>query len=177
MRKILGAVCGLALTAGAVLAADAPSNVPDISTLNPAALKALIPAKIDWKSSGPKGPETAVLVGDPTKPGLYVIINRFHPGNFSQPHYHPNNRYIMVVSGTWWVATGTTFDPEHNTVPMKAGTFVTHVGREVHYDGARSTATEPAVVMILGEGPGTRNDCSAEPGPGPCETARAAAKR
>jgi GntR family transcriptional regulator len=32
---------------------------------------------------------------------------------------------IYVLSGTWWNGTGTAFDPP-NTVPMRAGTFVTH---------------------------------------------------
>jgi hypothetical protein len=161
------------------VAAGAP-NVPDPSTLDPNALKFLIPENIQWRpAAGLVGTESSVLVGDPARPGLYVVLNRFHPGNFSRPHYHPNDRYILVISGTWWVATGAAFEPERNTVPMTAGTFVTHPGREVHYDGARSGG-EPAIVMIFGLGPGTRTECTgdtAETGPGPCAEARAAAAR
>ena len=38
------------------------------------------------------------------------------------------------------------------TVPMPAGTFVTHYGEQVHFDGAKD---EDAVLLIVGEGPGT----------------------
>jgi len=56
----------------------------------------------------------------------------------------------MVISGNWWVDTGATWDPENRTVPIKPGTFVTHPGREVHYDGSRA-GSEDAIVMIFGE--------------------------
>jgi hypothetical protein len=60
-----------------------------------------------------------VLVGDPEKPGLYIVINKWLAGNnFSRPHFHPNDRFITVLKGTWWVGTGNKFDPA-NTVPMQ----------------------------------------------------------
>jgi hypothetical protein len=69
----------------------------------------------------------------------------------SHPHFHPYDRYITVLSGTWWVGTGRTFDMD-STVPMPAGTFVVHYGKEVHFDGAKDG---DAVLEIVGEGPGT----------------------
>ena len=36
--------------------------------------------------------------------------------------------------------------------PFTAGSFVTHVAKEVHWDGAKD---EEAWVLIVGEGPGT----------------------
>ena len=93
----------------------------------------------------------AVLVGDPEKPGLYVVMNRFKPGNFSRPHFHPNDRFITVIKGTWWVATGNKFDP-NLTVAMPTGSFVTHFAKQVHWDGAKD---EDAVLLIMGEGPAT----------------------
>lgn len=177
MKKAIGAVLALGISASIGYAAGAAS-FPDATTLNPAALKFVLPDKIDWKpAAGLAGTDAAVLVGDPGKPGFYIQLNRFHPGNFSHPHYHANDRYIMVLSGTWWVSTSPKWDPENNTVPMKAGTFVTHTGREVHYDGARA-GNEDAVVMIFGQGPGSRIECegpTAETGPGPCADAKAAA--
>jgi quercetin dioxygenase-like cupin family protein len=92
-----------------------------------------------------------VLQGDPSKPGLYVVLNRFKPGNFSRPHFHPNDRFITVVKGTWWVGTGTKFDP-NDTVAMPTGTYVTHFAKEVHWDGAKD---EEAWVLVVGEGPAT----------------------
>ena len=118
--------------------------------LNPAAVIYTLPKDLKWKDNG--GNENVVLFGDPSKPGLYGVLNKWKKGNnFSKPHFHPNDRFITVVSGTWWVGSGTKYDPD-NTVPMPAGTFVTHFGKQVHYDGAKDV---DAVLMIVGEGPAT----------------------
>jgi hypothetical protein len=176
MKKIIIAVLGLAASAGIGYAAGA-GNIPDISSLNPKAFKYTLPDNIKWgPAAGLEGTDSYTLVGDPGKPGFYIVLNRFHAGNFSRPHYHANDRYVMVLNGTWWAATGGKYDP-NSTVPIKPGTFVVHTGKEVHYDGARA-GNEDAVVMIFGEGPGTRHECEgpmAEKGPGPCEDARKAA--
>jgi hypothetical protein len=50
------------------------------------------------------------------------------------------------------VGSGAKFDPEHGTVPMPPGSFVTHYGKQVHWDGAKD---EDAVLLIMGEGPAT----------------------
>ena len=55
------------------------------------------------------------------------------------------------MKGTWWVGTGNIFNPA-NAVPMPAGTFVTHFGKQMHWDGAKD---EDAVLLIVGEGPAT----------------------
>ena len=99
------------------------------------------------------GAQNAVVVGDPNKPGFYMVYTKWTKGNhFSRPHFHPNDRYIVVLQGTWWVGSGPKFDPEHGTVPMPAGSFVTHFGKQVHWDGAKD---EDAVLLIMGEGPAT----------------------
>ena len=50
------------------------------------------------------------------------------------------------------MATGNKVDKE-NMAPMPAGSFVTHFGKQIHWDGAKD---EEAWVLIVGEGPGTR---------------------
>ena len=170
-------IASLALAAAVGGAGGASAAPPGPQTLDPRVLSYIMPDKIPWAAGNVEGADTAVLVGDPTKPGFYVVMNRFRPGAFTHPHYHPNERYIYVVAGTWWVGTGAKWDPEHNTVPFKAGSFVVHKARQVHYDGARAGG-EGATVMIFGEGPGSRTACDgkgAEAGPGPCADARAAA--
>jgi len=92
-----------------------------------------------------------VLMGDPDKPGPYIVLVKWLPGNFSRPHFHPNDRFITVLKGTWWVGTGTKFDISQ-TVPMPAGTFVTHFGKQIHWDGAKD---EEAMLLITGQGPAT----------------------
>ena len=133
----------------ALLLAAAGASAAD---LNPAALAYKSPDQLKWRDpTGGAGINQAVLVGDPEKPGLYVVMNRFKPGNFSRPHFHPNDRFITVIKGTWWVATGNKFDPGL-TVPMPTGSFVTHFAKQVHWDGAKD---EEAWLIIVGEGPAT----------------------
>ena len=147
--------------------------------LDPKILTFQKPDQFKWRDPFNKSPSNAVLLHGDGVNGFYVSLTKWNKGgNFSRPHFHDNDRYIMVVSGTWWVDTGGTFDP-NRTVPMKAGTFVTHPGREVHYDGARA-GSEGAIVMIFGQGPGTRRECegpTAQTGPGPCAVAKAAAAK
>ena len=122
--------------------------------LNPAAVTFKLPDQIEWKTppGAPAGAEIAVLAGDPSKPGLYVVMVKWLAGNhFSHPHFHPHDRFITVLKGTWWVGTATKFDT-NATVAMPAGTFVTHYGEQVHFDGAKD---EDAVLLIVGEGPAT----------------------
>jgi quercetin dioxygenase-like cupin family protein len=141
----------------ALLPAFAPllsAGIAQAARLNPAAVSYKLPDQIDWKMPPGEdhGARNAALVGDPAKEGLYLVLTKWLAGNhFSHPHFHPHDRFITVLKGTWWVGTGTKYDPD-STVPMPAGTFVTHYGQQVHFDGAKN---EDAVLLIVGEGPGT----------------------
>ena len=95
-------------------------SVSNATELNPAAVTFVLPDKVEWKRAPGAGNESAVLVGDPTKEGLYVVLYKWLKGNnFSRPHFHPNDRFITVIKDTWWVETGNKFDPD-NTVAMPA---------------------------------------------------------
>src|SRR3954467_2024700 len=138
-RLFLGVAASIAIFTNAI-AAD----------LDPKAVTFIPLDKIEWKQGSGRA-QQAVLGGDPSKPGLYIVLAKWLPGGMSRPHFHPNDRFITVLKGTWWVGTGTKFDPD-STVPMRAGTFVTHFGKQVHYDGAKD---EETVLLITGEGPAT----------------------
>jgi hypothetical protein len=120
--------------------------------LDPKAVVYTLPENIKWVENKTAGNAQAVIAGDPTKPGLYVVLTKWMAGNhFSRPHFHPNDRFITVIKGTWWVGSGPHYDT-NATVPLGAGTVVTHFGKQIHYDGAKD---EDAVLMIVGEGPAT----------------------
>ena len=117
---------------------------------DPAVLSYKLPADLKWTDSTTyPGLKSVVLYGDPSKPGPYAVRNRFAAGTFSHPHTHSADRFIVVVSGTWWIGTGDKFDPE-NTKGMPTGSTVVHNAGKVHYDGARN---EPCEVIIYGMGP------------------------
>jgi hypothetical protein len=120
---------------------------PDV---DPKVLAYKLPDQIKW-TDDPMGVKSAILYGDPAKPGLYIILVKWMPGHMSRPHFHPNDRLITVLSGTWWVGTGPKFDPD-STVPMPPGAFVTHFAKQIHYDGAKDGE---AMIEIVGEGPAT----------------------
>ena len=124
-------------------------SVVRAADLNPAAISIQVPKDINWKDS--EGAAQAVLYGDPSKPGLYVILIKWHPHHMSRPHFHPNDRIATVLSGTWWVGTGTKYQPD-STVAVHAGSVVKHFAKQVHYDGAKD---EETMIEIAGMGPET----------------------
>jgi len=139
----------LVVAASIALAGLAPAAAVE---LDPKAVIYKLPDQISWGPVTPAGNQQAVLFGDPNKPGLYGVMVKWLAGNhMSRPHFHPNDRFITVLQGTWWVGSGPKFDPDA-TVPMPAGSFVTHYGKQVHFDGAKDV---DAVLLIVGEGPAT----------------------
>ena len=141
------------LLAAAVLTAMLAPATSHAVELDPKAVVYQLPDQIKWGPVTPAGNQQAVLFGDPTKPGLYGVLTKWVAGNhFSKPHFHPNDRFITVISGTWWVGTGPNFEPANGSVPMPAGSFVTHYGKQVHWDGAKDV---DAVLLIVGNGPAT----------------------
>jgi mannose-6-phosphate isomerase-like protein (cupin superfamily) len=109
------------------------------------------PADIKWVRNAAGTNESAVLFGDPSQPGPYVMRLKWLPGNMSRPHTHNFDRFFVVISGTWWVGTGNTFDPD-STVPVPAGSYVIHHANMAHYDGAKDAET---VIQVWGMGPVT----------------------
>lgn len=120
------------------------------ASLDPKAITIRLPEDLKWRGS-PSGAETVALVGDASKPGLYVVLTKWTAHHNSRPHFHPNDRFITVLSGTWWVNTGRKYDPD-NMKPVPTGSFVTHYAKEVHYDGAKDG---DVVLEIVGMGPET----------------------
>ena len=47
-----------------------------------------LPDQADWKSRPGSASQTAVLFGDPSKPGLYVQLLKRGPDDWSQPAVH-----------------------------------------------------------------------------------------
>jgi len=107
--------------------------------------------KLTWRpTEGNKlGVETAIVEGDPSKPGYYLTINHFPPGVMSRPHYHPDERYIMVLRGTWYTDEGEVFRPKE-AIPLRPGDYMRHPKGGPHYDGA---IDEDVWVAIGGYGP------------------------
>src|SRR5258708_930713 len=60
-----------------------------------------LPDQFKWESRAGSTDQTAILYGDPSKAGMYVQLTKRGPGVWSQPHSHPNERFITVLAGTF----------------------------------------------------------------------------
>ena len=106
------------------------------------------PDQVVW-GDAPAGVKTAVLYGDPNKPGMYVVRNIFPEGIMSSPHSHTQDRFVTVIKGTWYAGTDASWDPA-TTVGLPAGSMMFHPAGVVHFDGAIKGPTE---IQIIGMGP------------------------
>jgi hypothetical protein len=139
------------VAASAVLLVPGRAAQPD-----PKAVSITLPDKIEWKKGDAS--DTALVQGDPSKPGVYIQLLKWHPNHMSRPHFHSTERYITVLSGTWWIGTGTKYDPD-STYPVTAGTYVVDRANGIHYDGAKDTE---CVLEIVGTGPMTTTQAEAK---------------
>jgi quercetin dioxygenase-like cupin family protein len=111
------------------------------------------PDEIKWVDiPGGRGAQFATLLGNPSKPGMYVIRAKFPPHVMDAPHTHPKDRFVTVLQGTWYTGTGPVFDPT-KAVPLGPGSVMKHPAGALHWDG--SAGEETVVVQIIGEGPGS----------------------
>jgi hypothetical protein len=149
----------LSIAFALALAAAGCATPERSGTIDPKIASYIAPENIKWTPNAAGTAEQAMLYGDLNKPGLYVYRVKWKPNNMSRPHFHPNDRLIVVLSGTWWVGTGDLYDP-NNTVPMRAGTYVTHFGKQIHYDGAKD---EETIIEIHGMGPATSTPAERKP--------------
>ena len=125
---------------------DPAGPLPD-----PTHIPLTLPKDIKW--TGQEGrQQQGLLFGDPNKAGMYGVVIKWYPGNFSQPHFHDQERYAYVISGTWWMASTNVYD-EKNTYPVRAGSVAIDKANTVHWDGARVGEKEPAVLVLVGMGP------------------------
>ena len=146
-------ILGLPLLAAAVAAMG--SETAHAAGVDPAMTMVTPPDQIPWQTlyNFPPGmAEQAPMFGKLSEPGQYFVLIRWHPGYMSAPHHYETDRLCVVLSGTWWVASGDDFVPEA-TVPVRAGSFVRRVAGTPHYDGVKKSDTEPAIIAITGIGP------------------------
>lgn len=114
----------------------------------------IAPEQIKWVDEPDGlGVKRAVVQGDPSKPGIYVIRVHFPKGVMSTNHRHREDRHAVVLQGTWWTGTGEQFTPD-KTVPLKAGSYMMHPAGEAHFDGAKD---EDVILQLIGVGPSETN--------------------
>ncbi len=96
-----------------------------------------LPSDIVFKAPASPGPETAVLYGNPSKPGVFVMRVKFPAGFKVTPRWRPDEwRTAVVLSGTFYYGLGEKWD-ESRLVAYPPGTFFSHPSKHPHFAWAK----------------------------------------
>ena len=134
----------IAAVAVAGVASTAPAGTMEGHTIVP-------PQEIKWGPAPavlPPGAQATVLLGDPSKEGLFVLRLKLPAGYSVAPHTHPVDEVITVISGTFRMGMGQTANPR-KTQPLPAGSFFALPPGMAHY----VFTDEETVVQISTVGP------------------------
>jgi quercetin dioxygenase-like cupin family protein len=91
----------------------------------PVEMRLCPPTSMEWKAGPaaiPPGAKMAVLEGDPTKEGPFVVRFQLPDGYHIPPHTHPKTERVTVISGNLYLATGETLD-RNSAKQLPAGSF------------------------------------------------------
>jgi len=104
-----------------------------------AAFRVILPEDVAWRPFAAFPPEArlAVLVGDPSEAGPYVIRVRMPAGGKLMPHRHPEDRIYTVISGVFYIGLGERFDGE-KVAAYPPGSVVVLPGDTPHFHWAKS---------------------------------------
>ena len=77
-----------------------------------AIFRSILPEDIDWRPfpAFPPAVRLAVIVGNPSASGPYVIRVKAPGGTKLMPHRHPEDRIYRVKSGVFYIGLGDEFD-------------------------------------------------------------------
>jgi quercetin dioxygenase-like cupin family protein len=117
----------------------------------PADMRLYPPTTIEWKDgppSLPAGAKMAVLEGDPTKEGPFVMRLQAPAGYHIAPHTHPKTERVTVISGTMLLAMGDNLD-RSAAKTLTAGTYAFWPAGMKH----RAWFDGPTVIQLHGIGP------------------------
>lgn len=95
------------------------------------------------------GAQMAVVQGDPSKPGVPFIVRLRLPDKYKiAPHTHPTDEHVTVISGSFKIGMGGTFD-DTKMATLPAGAFATAPAQHEHYAQAQGAT----VVQVNAIGP------------------------
>jgi hypothetical protein len=101
--------------------------------------RSILPEEIKWKPfpAFPPAARLAVLVGDPTQPGPYVVRVKGPAGVKLMPHRHLEDRIYMVMSGVFYIGLGEQFDGD-KVKAFPPGCVIVLPGDTPHFHWAKS---------------------------------------
>ena len=123
---------------------DYRTNVEDYSKMRThqpgqAVFRSVLPEQIDWKPfpAFPPSVRLAIVVGQPSEPGPYVIRVKVPSGVKMMPHRHPEDRVYTVMSGVFYIGLGDQFDGD-KVEAYPPGSVIVLPGNTSHFHWAKS---------------------------------------
>lgn len=119
MKTILGSALVMLLPLGFSLTQSSAEETQSVD------MRLYPPTTIEWKAGPaalPTGARMAVLEGDPTKEGPFVVRFQFPEGYHVPPHNHPKTERVTVISGMLHLSTGEALD-RSSAKKLPAGSF------------------------------------------------------
>jgi quercetin dioxygenase-like cupin family protein len=107
--------------------------------------------KINWQDEPilPKGAKSALILGDPSKAGVFIAWLKFPPNYPIPPHTHPYAEVVTVLKGKLGNGMGEKFDKSTGEMLNAGDSFVLPAGH-THYVW---TTDEETIVELIATGP------------------------
>ena len=94
------------------------------------------------------GAQLAVISGDPSKEGPFVMRLKMPAGYKVPAHYHPQYENVTVLTGEFHVGMGDKFDTDKGML-LRPGGYVEAPAKMHHY----AWVTSDTIVQVAGPGP------------------------
>ena len=140
-------VSGLFLTAASM---HAFAQNDQINRLTIAEMENFELNSIAWKHEAllPGSAQSALIAGDPSKPGVFMAYLKFPPNYEIPAHTHPFSEVVTVLKGTVWNGMGEKLDRQKGD-KLGAGASFTLPAGHAHY----LWNEEETVVLLTATGP------------------------
>ena len=101
--------------------------------------RSVLPEDIPWEpfAAFPPSARLAVVVGQPSEPGPFVIRVKVPSGVQLMPHRHHEDRVYTVISGVFYIGLGEDFDPD-KLQAYPPGAVAVLPGGTAHFHWAKS---------------------------------------
>lgn len=147
MKFILMLVTMVAFT-NAAIAGDKQDMIERMAADN---MQSFTADKINWQDEPilPKGAKSALILGDPSKAGVFIAWLKFPPNYPIPSHTHPYAEVVTVLKGKLGNGMGEKFDKTTGEMLNAGDSFVLPAGH-THYVW---TADEETIVELIATGP------------------------
>ncbi|PPC98337.1 MAG: hypothetical protein CTY31_13560 [Hyphomicrobium sp.] len=147
MRVLVALLAGMVLTAASFHALAQQDQIERMTTSK---MENFELDKLEWKDEPvlPGDAKSALVIGDPTKPGVFMVYLKFPPNYEIPAHTHPFAEVVTVLKGAVWNGMGEKLDRTKGD-KLGAGSSFTLPSGHAHY----LWNEEETIVLLTATGP------------------------